>query len=171
MATQFINLAQFRKPETLNATHKILHKNSKPLSFKSVRGNTGSTTHHHDQHIIHHHHHHPDLSVTEHHPFPPSEEGHPTKDRKKKAKKRKSKGGNKYGEWGGEVARITLWWYMKSSIRYILMKARAFYNEFSCDATTYDDESKLAMHFAGGKGTAMMVVDPYFAIPVLPPNI
>ncbi|KAH0852020.1 hypothetical protein HID58_094285 [Brassica napus] len=53
-----------------------------------------------------------------------------------------------------EVAQLSLVWYMKCSISFILRKARAFYNEFSCDTSV-------------GSST-MVVVDPYFSVPVLP---
>ncbi|CAN6913739.1 unnamed protein product [Brassica oleracea] len=53
-----------------------------------------------------------------------------------------------------EVAQLSLLWYMKCSISFILRKARAFYNEFSCDTSV-------------GSST-MVVVDPYFSVPVLP---
>ncbi|KAF8107614.1 hypothetical protein N665_0119s0076 [Sinapis alba] len=53
-----------------------------------------------------------------------------------------------------EVAQLSLLWYMKCSISFILRKARAFYNEFSCDTSV-------------GSST-MAVVDPYFSVPVLP---
>ncbi|KAJ0263599.1 Uncharacterized protein HA466_0039180 [Hirschfeldia incana] len=55
-----------------------------------------------------------------------------------------------------EVAQLSLLWYMKCSISFILRKARAFYNEFSCDTSA-------------GSST-MVVVDPYFSVPVLPYN-
>ncbi|CAN7109238.1 unnamed protein product [Brassica rapa subsp. narinosa] len=61
-----------------------------------------------------------------------------------------------YGDLRREVAQISLFWYMKCSISYILRKARAFYNEFSCDACV-------------GSST-MVVVEPYFSVPVLPYN-
>ncbi|CAH8292366.1 unnamed protein product [Eruca vesicaria subsp. sativa] len=53
-----------------------------------------------------------------------------------------------------EVAQLSLLWYMKCSISFILRKARAFYNEFSCDTSA-------------GSST-MVLVDPYFSVPVLP---
>ncbi|KAJ0239279.1 Uncharacterized protein HA466_0229560 [Hirschfeldia incana] len=61
-----------------------------------------------------------------------------------------------YGDLRREVAQLSLLWYMKCSISYILRKARSFYNEFSCDACV-------------GSST-MVVVDPYFSVPVLPYN-
>ncbi|KFK28600.1 hypothetical protein AALP_AA7G018600 [Arabis alpina] len=66
----------------------------------------------------------------------------------------KSMSTTKYGDLRCEVARLSLLWYMKCSISYILRKARAFYNEFSCD--TYAESS------------TMVEVDPYFSVPVLP---
>lgn len=60
------------------------------------------------------------------------------------------------GDLRREVAQLSLFWYMKCSISYILRKAIAFYNEFSCDACV-------------GSST-MVVVDPYFSVPVLPFN-
>ncbi|KAF8077005.1 hypothetical protein N665_1070s0001 [Sinapis alba] len=62
----------------------------------------------------------------------------------------------KYGDLRREVSQLSLLWYMKCSISYILRKARALYNEFSCDACV-------------GSST-MVVVDPYFSVPVLPYN-
>ncbi|ESQ55432.1 hypothetical protein EUTSA_v10026404mg [Eutrema salsugineum] len=62
----------------------------------------------------------------------------------------------KYEDMRREVARLSLLWYMKSSISFILRRARAFYNEFCCD--TYVASS------------TMVVVDPYFSVPVLPFN-
>ncbi|XP_010434419.1 PREDICTED: uncharacterized protein LOC104718378 [Camelina sativa] len=59
-----------------------------------------------------------------------------------------------YGDLRRDVARLSLLWYMKCSISYILRKARAFYNEFCCD--TYVESS-----------SDMVVVDPYFSIPVI----
>ncbi|KAK1569336.1 hypothetical protein Q3G72_035601 [Acer saccharum] len=53
--------------------------------------------------------------------------------------------------------------YFKSSIRYILRKARAFYNELACD--NYDVDIPTVL------GDQVMGVDPYFSIPVIhPPN-
>lgn len=60
----------------------------------------------------------------------------------------------KYGDLRREVVRLSLLWYMKGSISYILRKARAFYNEFCCDTNV--------------ESSTMVVVDPYFSIPVLP---
>ncbi|KAG2318403.1 hypothetical protein Bca4012_055376 [Brassica carinata] len=60
----------------------------------------------------------------------------------------------KYGDLRREFAQLS--WYMKCSINYILRKARAFYNEFSCDTHV-------------GSST-MVVVDPYFSVPVIPFN-
>lgn len=61
----------------------------------------------------------------------------------------------KYGDLRHEVARLSLLWYMKCSISFILRKARSFYNEFCCD--TYVESS------------TMVEVDPYFSIPVVLP--
>ncbi|KAJ6943178.1 hypothetical protein NC652_008843 [Populus alba x Populus x berolinensis] len=51
-------------------------------------------------------------------------------------------------------------WYMSSSISYILRKARAIYNEFCCD--NYFDDSSI-------RGHELVVADPYFSFPVIPP--
>ncbi|KAL5796884.1 hypothetical protein ACOSQ2_001704 [Xanthoceras sorbifolium] len=60
-----------------------------------------------------------------------------------------------------ELPRIGFW-RVKSSIRYILRKAKALFNELSCD--NYDKPTVL--------GDQVMGVDPYFSIPVLhPPNV
>ncbi|KAF8115080.1 hypothetical protein N665_0030s0121 [Sinapis alba] len=68
---------------------------------------------------------------------------------------RKDGKSTKYGDLRREVAQLS--WYMKCSISYILRKSRAFYNEFSCD--TYV-----------GSSTMVVVVDPYFSVPVIPFN-
>ncbi|KAF8033464.1 hypothetical protein BT93_D2160 [Corymbia citriodora subsp. variegata] len=51
--------------------------------------------------------------------------------------------------------------YLESSMRYILMKAKAFFNEFCCDAF---EDSLVVKNDA-----VVSVVDPYFSIPVTPP--
>lgn len=61
-----------------------------------------------------------------------------------------------YGDLRRDVARLSLLWYMKCSIRYILRRTRAFYNEFCCDTHV--------------QSSTTVVVDPYFSVPVLPVN-
>ncbi|CAA7054879.1 unnamed protein product [Microthlaspi erraticum] len=61
-----------------------------------------------------------------------------------------------YGDLRRDVARLSLLWYMKCSISYILRRARAFYNEFCCDTHV--------------QSSTTFVVDPYFSVPVLPVN-
>ncbi|KAL1224715.1 hypothetical protein V5N11_027877 [Cardamine amara subsp. amara] len=70
-------------------------------------------------------------------------------------KEGKSISETKYRDLRREVARLSLLWYMKCSISYILRKARAYYNEFCCD--TYVESSS----------STMVVVDPYFSVPVI----
>ncbi|XP_010054918.2 uncharacterized protein LOC104443287 [Eucalyptus grandis] len=62
---------------------------------------------------------------------------------------------------GRDPPRLLGLWYLGSSIKYILMKAKAFYNEFCCDAF----EDSLVVKNDG----AVSLVDPYFSIPVTPP--
>ncbi|KAJ6347668.1 hypothetical protein OIU76_004197 [Salix suchowensis] len=76
--------------------------------------------------------------------------------RRKKLRKRKRDRGR-----GRELPRYLGLWFMSSSISYILRKSRAFYNEFCCD--NYFDDSSSAM------GHEMMLADPYFSFPVIPP--
>ncbi|KAJ6415425.1 hypothetical protein OIU84_004256 [Salix udensis] len=76
--------------------------------------------------------------------------------RRKKLRKRKRDRG-----WGRELPRYLGLWFMSSSISYILRKSRAFYNEFCCDK--YFDDSSSAM------GHELMLADPYFSFPVIPP--
>lgn len=59
------------------------------------------------------------------------------------------------------LPRLLGFWYLESSIRYILMKAKAFYKEFCCDAF----EGSLVVKNDG----VVSLVDPYFSIPVAPP--
>lgn len=51
--------------------------------------------------------------------------------------------------------------YMAASIKHILRKAKAFYNELCCDA--YNDARSSSQELAVG-------IDPYFSLPVLTPE-
>lgn len=56
-------------------------------------------------------------------------------------------------------------WYVTSCISHILRKARAFYNEFCCDAIFYDVDDTTRMQ---GYNDEVMLVDAYFSIPIIP---
>ncbi|KAI3439732.1 uncharacterized protein J3R85_004370 [Psidium guajava] len=60
-----------------------------------------------------------------------------------------------------ELPRLLGFRYLESSIRYILMEAKAFYNEFCHDAS----EDSLVVK----NDELVSMVDPYFSIPVTPP--
>ena len=74
-----------------------------------------------------------------------------------KGKKMKMK--RKPKHWAQERSRLGFW-YVTTSIRYILRKARAFYNEFCSEK--YDDHPKMF--------NQVMIAEPYFSIPVIPPS-
>lgn len=63
----------------------------------------------------------------------------------------------KPNHWGRDRSRLGFW-YVTTSVRYILRKARAFYNELCCE--TYDDHTKMF--------NQVMIAEPYFSIPVIP---
>ncbi|GAY53495.1 hypothetical protein CUMW_149590 [Citrus unshiu] len=75
-----------------------------------------------------------------------------------KGKKMKMKMKRKPKHWAQERSRLRFW-YVTTSIRYLLRKARAFYNEFCSEK--YDDNPKVFKQ--------VMIADPYFSIPVIPP--
>lgn len=56
-------------------------------------------------------------------------------------------------------------WYVTSCISHILRKARAFYNEFCCDAITDGGDDTTRRQ---GYNYEVMLVDPYFSIPITP---
>ncbi|GLT74903.1 hypothetical protein SLA2020_466680 [Shorea laevis] len=64
----------------------------------------------------------------------------------------------KHKNWARELTRSRIW-YLTSPISYILRKARAFCNEFCCDS--YNDRIR--------GNEAMLLANPYFSIPVIPP--
>ncbi|KAF7847586.1 hypothetical protein BT93_L2814 [Corymbia citriodora subsp. variegata] len=73
-------------------------------------------------------------------------------------------GTKKSRSWGRraqELPRLLGFWNLASSIRYIRMKTKAFYNGFRSDSL----EDSLVVRHDG----AASLVDPYFAIPVTPP--
>ncbi|OWM65036.1 hypothetical protein CDL15_Pgr028754 [Punica granatum] len=60
-------------------------------------------------------------------------------------------------QWSRPYIRQLGFWYMATSIRHILRRAKAFYNELYCDA--YDDPK-----LSSGE---VMNIDPYFSVPVV----
>lgn len=164
MATKFIILTQIHHPKTTISTPKSCRCNpNKPKPSKSIsenmlnnvfRGKTLTEIYHNN--INSHPLSNPLLCISDQ--FVKEEETNQQEHGKvsnSNCKDGKSITATKCGDLRRDVARISLLWYMKCSISFILRKARAFYNEFCCD--TYVESNTMVV----------VDVDPYFSIPVI----
>ncbi|XP_006282736.2 uncharacterized protein LOC17878893 [Capsella rubella] len=162
MATKFIILTQVHRPKTLIPTPKSRRNKSKPSKSisENVLNNIFSgkpVTEIYHNNINPHPVTNPLLFIEDDQSVKEEERNQQEQGKvlNSSCEDGKSITAAKYGDLRRDVARLSLLWYMKCSISFILRKARAFYNEFCCD--TYVE--------AGGSN--MVVVDPYFSIPVI----
>ncbi|CAN8325255.1 unnamed protein product [Cochlearia groenlandica] len=150
MATKFILISQVHRSKTSISTRKSRQCNkNKPRPSKSIRENMINNVF-------------PRKSLTENYQNSQNSdtltnsllhiEDHLLKEEETGQQEHEKV--SKHEDLRGEVARLSLLWYMKCSISFMLRKARAFYNEFCCDTHVPSSD--------------MVVVDPYFSVPVLP---
>lgn len=146
MASQLLCIAgswnsQCRRKSTVSVTHK----SERVMNSASAR----HRNFHHDQHSSRSH-----VKLVSSSPHLENEDH-------VKGKKNKFVQGRSEAR---ERPRLGLW-YLTSCISRILRKARAFYNEFCCDAIYDDGDDTIGMR---GYNYEVMLVDPYFSIPVTP---